>query len=88
MRISAVLALDHRAAHEVEDLGLDRHVERGGRLVGDEELRVAGEGHRDHHALPHPAAELVRVVLQAAPRGRDADELEQLDGPIDGARAA
>ena len=83
MRMSAVPRLDDRAAHEVEDLGLDRHVERGRRLVGDEQLRVAGEGHGDHHALAHPAAELVRVVVEAAARRRDADQLEQLDGPID-----
>ena len=38
---------------EVEDAGLDRHVQRRGRLVGDQDLRVAGERHRDHHALPH-----------------------------------
>jgi hypothetical protein len=37
---------------EVEDLRLDRHVERGRRLVGDQQLRAAGERHRDHHALP------------------------------------
>jgi len=31
------------------------------RLVGDEERGAAGEGHRDHHPLPHAAGELVRV---------------------------
>ncbi len=53
-------------AHQVEDAGLDRHVERGRRLVGDQHLRVAGERHRDHHPLPHPAGELVRVLVDAA----------------------
>ena len=42
-----------QVAHQVEDLGLDRHVEGGRRLVGDEQLGLAGEGHRDHHALGH-----------------------------------
>ncbi len=51
--------------HQLEDLRLDRHVERGGRLVGDEQLRVAGERHGDHHALAHAAGELVRVLLRA-----------------------
>ena len=60
MRMSAAPDSVDGAAHEVEDLGLDRDVQRRGRLVGDEELRVAGEGHGDHHALAHPAAELVR----------------------------
>ena len=62
MRMSARPELAHHAAHEVQDLGLDRDVEGGGRLVGDEQLRVAGERHGDHHPLPHAAGELVRVV--------------------------
>ena len=45
---------------QIEDLRLDGHVERGGRLVGDQQLRPAGERHRDHHALAHAAGELVR----------------------------
>ena len=53
-------------AHQVEDLRLDRHIERGRRLVGDQQLRVAGERHRDHDALAHAAGKLVRVLLDAA----------------------
>ena len=34
------LVLLAQRLHELEDLGLDRDVERGGRLVGDEQLRV------------------------------------------------
>ena len=48
---------------ELEDLRLDRHVEGGRRLVGDEQLRLAGERHRDHDALAHAARQLVRVLL-------------------------
>ena len=59
-----------------QDLRLDHHVERGRRLVGDEQLRVAGERERDQHALALAARELVRVVARA-PR-RQADQLEQL----------
>ena len=58
-----------------EHLRLDHHVERGGRLVGDHEARVAGERHRDHDALLLPARELVRVVVE--PPRRQADLLEQ-----------
>jgi len=46
---------------QVEDLGLDRHVERCGRLVGDEELGLACERDRDHDALAQAAGELVGV---------------------------
>ena len=50
---------------QLEDLGLDRDVERGRRLVGDQQLRLARERHRDHHALAHAARQLVRVLLGA-----------------------
>jgi hypothetical protein len=52
-------------AQQVEDLGLDGDVERGGGLVGDEQARVAGERHGDHDALAHAAGELVRVGVAA-----------------------
>ena len=55
-------------AHQLEDLRLDRHVERGRRLVGDQQLRLAGQRHRDHHALAHAARELVRIVVEALAR--------------------
>src|SRR5829696_8928246 len=67
--------------HQVEDPRLDRHVEGGRRLVGNEDLRVTGEGDRDHHPLAHPARQLVRVLVHAALGGRDPHELEQLDRP-------
>ena len=55
---------------EIEDLGLDGDVERGGRLVGDQELRSRGQRHRDHGALAQAARELVRVVARALARRR------------------
>ena len=61
-RHAAVVA---ELAEDFEDLGLDRDVERGGRLVGDEQLRVAREGHRDHDALLLAAGHLVRVGIDA-----------------------
>ena len=45
----AQLALQR--ADQLEDLRLDRDVERGGRLVRDEQRRPADERHRDHRAL-------------------------------------
>ena len=43
------------SCEQLEDLCLNRDVERGGRLVGDEDVRVERERHRDHHALAHAA---------------------------------
>ena len=49
--------------HEVEDLRLDRHVERGHRLVGDDQRRPQHQRPGQAEALPLPAGELVRVAL-------------------------
>ena len=52
-------------AQQLEDLRLGRHVERGGRLVGDQELGSHDERHRDHRALAQPAAQLEGVLVHA-----------------------
>ena len=55
-----VLALE--PLQQRQHLGLDRHVERGRRLIGDQDLGVVGERDRGHGPLPHPAGELVWVA--------------------------
>ena len=50
---------------QVEVLRLDRHVEVGGRLVGDDQLRAAGERDRADDALAHAARHLVRILAHA-----------------------
>jgi hypothetical protein len=66
---------------QLEDLCLDRDVERRGRLVGDQDLGLAAQRHRDHHPLTHAARELVRVLTQPLGRVRDPYELQNLDRP-------
>ena len=68
-------------AQQLHDLGLDGDVEGGGRLVGQQQRRVEGQGHGDHGPLPHAAGELVRVLLGPAARVGDADLGQQVDGP-------
>jgi hypothetical protein len=51
-------------ADQRQDLCLRGHVERGGRLVGDEDVGFEGQGHRDHRALALAAGKLVRVGRQ------------------------
>jgi hypothetical protein len=58
---------------------LDRDVERGGGLVGDQQPGAVGQRQRDHHALLHAAAELVRVLVDAALRIGDPDLAQQRD---------
>ena len=57
--------------HQPQDLRLDRHVQRGRRLVGDQQPRRARQRHRDHRALAHSARELVRIIAQPALRIRE-----------------
>ncbi|RMS50537.1 hypothetical protein ALP65_04624 [Pseudomonas aeruginosa] len=64
---------------QIEDLQLDGDVERGGRFVGDQQLRLAGQGHGDHHPLPLAAGEFVWIGFQALGRLGDADQLEQFE---------
>ena len=65
-----------RSQEQLQDLVLDGDVERGRRLVGEQQLRDAGERDGDHRPLAHAAGELVRIVLEPPRGGRDAD-----DGP-------
>ena len=50
---------------EFEDLGLDGDVERGGGFVCDQQIGAIGQRHGDHHPLPLPARELVRIGTEA-----------------------
>jgi hypothetical protein len=74
---------DRRAAplpqvvQQRQHLGLDRHVERGGRLVRDQQARIVRERHRDHGSLPHAAGELRGNVALALRCVGDADLGEQ-----------
>ena len=61
---------------QVDDLGLDRHVERRDRLVGDDQLRAQRERPGDADALALAAGELVRVAVVVL--GVEADQLQQL----------
>ncbi len=48
-----------------KDLPLQRDVERGGRLVGDQQLGIVGDGNGDHRPLALAAGKLVRVGARA-----------------------
>ena len=67
---------------EVEDLRLHRHVERGGRLVGDEQVGLPGDGGRNQRPLPQPARELVRILVGAHGGVGEADEFQAGQDPV------
>ena len=73
-----------QVADQLEDLGLHRDVERGRRLVGDQQLRVQRQRLGDHRPLPLAARQLVRVGVDPPLGIGDLDQLEQLDRPLAG----
>ena len=73
--VVAPQALDQR-----DDLRLHGHVERGGRLVGNDQFGLGADRKRDHDALAHAAGEFMRVGDDALFRGGNADLGEQVDG--------
>jgi hypothetical protein len=74
----AELALE--LLHELQDLRLDGDVQRGGRLVGDQQRRAAHQRHRDHCPLAQAARQFERVCLEGALGIGEADPPQHLDG--------
>ena len=72
-------ALGDQVGDQVEDLSLDGDVERRGRLVGDQQVGLAGQRHGDGDALALAAGELVRIGIDALRRIGKADAIEQGD---------
>ena len=77
--ISSLIVEQH-----LEHLRLHGHVEGSGGLVGDEQVGLARDGHGDHGPLPHASRELVRVHPGPLAGLGNADEVEQLDRPLEG----
>ena len=73
-------------AKQVENLGLNGHVEGGGGFVGNEEQWVTRQSHGDHGALAHPPRELMRVFVDARLGGRDAHIVKKLNRTLESLR--
>ena len=67
---------------QLDDLRLHGDVERGGRLVGDEQIGLVGERHGDHDALALAAGQLVRIAPKPRLRFGNADLGEHFEGPL------
>src|SRR6187399_1508184 len=50
---------------KLEYLGLDGYIKRRGRLIGDQQLWIACQGHRYHHTLTHAPGKLMRIIRHA-----------------------
>ena len=68
-----------KITQQLQDLGLDGHIESRGGFVSDQEVGSTRNGHGDHRALLHPTAELVRVLSDSTRRRRDMNEFEHLN---------
>ena len=64
-----------------QDLDLHGGVERGGRLVREQDFRLAGERQRDHRPLPHAAGHFMRIGVEPAPGGRNPHHFQHFQRP-------
>ena len=78
--------LDLELLEELQDLGLDRDVEGGGGLVGDDDVGLHRQRHGDHHALALAAGELVGVFGERGGGVGDADAANEVEGAGGGLR--
>ena len=86
--MSCVIENDGRAglfaqvAHQIENLRLNRHIERRRRFVGDQQLGGAGQRHCDHHALRLAAGYLMGIGVDAFLWFGNSDHAQQFDGAL------
>jgi hypothetical protein len=69
---------------ELQDLRLHGDIEGRRRLVGDQQVRLVGERHGDHHALALATRKLVRIAVEARFRVGNPDLAEEIDGASPG----
>ena len=69
---------------QFQNLQLYGDVEGGGRLVGDQQLRLVGQGHGDHYPLALAAGQLVGQCLEAFVRFGDTHQFQQLQRALGG----
>ena len=69
---------------ELQDLGLDGYVEGGGGLVRNQQLRLVGQRHRDHHPLALPAGKLVGIGVETMRGVLQTNQFEQFEGALVG----
>ena len=79
---------DHRHAEalfefceEIEDFSGNRHVESRRRLIRDQQIRVAGDRHRNRDALALAAGQFMRICMQPASRLGNAGEVQKFLRP-------
>ena len=64
---------------QFQDLRLHGDVERRRRFVGNEQIGLIRQCHRDHHPLTLAAGELVRIAFKTSGRIGNADLIKQIE---------
>ena len=67
---------------KIQDLCLDRYVQRGRRLIRDDDARLADQRDRDHDTLLHTAGQLMRILFITTLRLINADQTQDLQRPF------
>jgi hypothetical protein len=64
-------------AQQLDDLRLDRNVQRRRGFIGHQEFGLGRQSHRDHDALLHSAGQFVRITLHTGFRRWNPHQLQQ-----------
>ena len=67
---------------QIQNLCLRGDVQRGGSFVGNQYFRLGGNGHGNHDALTHTARKMLRILVIAAFRIRNADLAHDFQGAL------
>src|ERR1700676_3315975 len=86
--MNSMLMPSRATRQQCQDLRLHRDVEGGGRLIGDQQIGLVGERHRDHDTLALAAGQLMRIAPEPGFRRGNAHLGEQFEGPRPRLRSA
>lgn len=78
--MSSEIPLGHELGQALENLLLHDDVKGCGRLISDDDVRFAGQGHGDHDPLLLPTGELMRIGHGLALI--EIDFLEEFEHPV------
>ena len=70
--------------HQLQDLRLNGNVQRGRRLIRNQDIRLTAERHGNHDTLAHASRKLIGILLHTALRLIYTDERQHLDRPLPG----
>ena len=69
-----------QGAQQVQDLGLDGHIQGRGGLIENQHIGLGQQRHGDHHALAHAAGQFMGILVEPARGIGDAHRVEHAQG--------